>query len=391
MTIPTEPIGSIPRPPALLAAMAGHARGEVSDTELATTQDDAIRDTIQRFEETGSPVVSDGEQSKPSFVTYPIAGLSNLAPDGIVIPFADGHQRQLPVLTGGPFRYQVHADSYLKAALGYAKTAVKQAVIAPSALSLLYPPAEIDGYSREAFMSDLVNEGEADIRGALEAGAHVVQLDFTEGRLSLKLDPSGGVLDSLIAVNNQVLERFSGSERSRIGVHTCPGGDQDSTHSLDIDYAGLLPKLFQLKVGNFYIQLASEADQEKVLAVVAEYLPADARIFIGVTDPIDPRVETPELVRDRILAAARQLPAERLGTCDDCGFAPFADDTSTSRDIAFAKIRARVEGTALAASQLGALFTVAATVPVIGMVAATAFPTRSRFGKFLQMLNNHDY
>jgi 5-methyltetrahydropteroyltriglutamate--homocysteine methyltransferase len=42
-----------------------------------------------------------------------------------------------------------------------------------------------------------------------------------------------------------------------------------------------------------------------------------------------------------------------LGTCDDCGFAPFADDTSTSRDIAFAKIRARVEGTALAASQLG--------------------------------------
>jgi 5-methyltetrahydropteroyltriglutamate--homocysteine methyltransferase len=353
MTIPTEPIGSIPRPPALLSAMAGHARGEVSDTELAAAQDDAIRDTIQRFEETGSPVVSDGEQSKPSFVTYPIAGLSNLAPDGMVIPFADGHQRQLPVLTEGPFRYQVHADTYLKAALGHAKAAVKQAVIAPSALSLIYPAAELDGYTREAFVGDLINEAETDIRGALEAGAYVTQLDFTEGRLSLKLDPSGGVLDNLIAVNNQVLERFSGSERSRIGVHTCPGGDQDSTHSLDIDYAGLLPKLFQLKVGNFYIQLASEADQEKVLAVVAEYLPPDARIFIGVIDPIDPQVETPELVRDRIVAAARQLPVERLGTCDDCGFAPFADDTSTSRDIAFAKIRARVEGTALAASQLG--------------------------------------
>jgi 5-methyltetrahydropteroyltriglutamate--homocysteine methyltransferase len=56
---------------------------------------------------------------------------------------------------------------------------------------------------------------------------------------------------------------------------------------------------------------------------------------------------------DRILAAARQLPPDRIGTCDDCGFAPFADDTSTSRDIAFAKIRARVEGTALAAQQLG--------------------------------------
>jgi 5-methyltetrahydropteroyltriglutamate--homocysteine methyltransferase len=353
MTIPTEPIGSIPRPPALLDAMAGYERGEVSDAELAAAQDDAVRDTIRLLEEIGSPVVTDGEQSKPSFVTYPIAGLGDLAPGGIVIPFADGHRRQLPVLTGGPFRYQVHADTYLKAALGHARAPVKQAVIAPSALSLLYPPADLDGYPRDAFLHDLLNEAETDIRTTLEAGAHVVQLDFTEGRLSLKLDPSGGVLDSLIAVNNQVLERFSDSERSRIGVHTCPGGDQDSTHSADIDYAGLLPKLFQLKAANFYIQLASEADPGRVLAIVAEHLPEGARVFIGVTDPIDPRVETPEQVRDRILAAARQLPADQIGSCDDCGFAPFADDTSTSRDIAFAKIRARVEGTALAAEQLG--------------------------------------
>src|SRR5579872_4068581 len=353
MAIPTEPNGSIPRPAELLAAMSGHEQGEVSAAQLAAAQDQAVRDTIRRLEEAGSPVVTDGEQSKPSFVTYPIAGLTDLAPDGVVIPFADGHQRQLPVLTAGPFRYQVHADAYLKAALPHATVPVKQAVIAPSALSLLYPSADLAGYSRQAFIDDLLNEAEADIRGALEAGAHVAQLDFTEGRLSLKLDPSGGVLDSFIGLNNQVLERFSESERRRIGVHTCPGGDQDSTHSLDIDYAGLLPRLFQLKAGNFYIQLASEADQEKILAIVAEYLPADARIFIGVTDPIDPVVETPEQVRDRILVAARHLPPDRLGTCDDCGFAPFADDTSTSREIAFAKVRARVEGTALAARQLG--------------------------------------
>lgn len=353
MTIPTEPIGSIPRPPELLAAMAGYERGEVSADQLAAEQDQAIRDTIRRLEEIGSPVVTDGEQSKPSFVTYPIAGSSYLAPDGVVIPFADGHQRQLPALTGGPFRYQVHADSYLTAARAHATVPVKQAVIAPSALSLLYPAAGLDGYSREAFLNDLLDEAETDIRRVLDGGAHVAQLDFTEGRLALKLDPSGGVLDTFIAFNNQVLERFSDSERARIGVHTCPGGDQDSTHSLDIDYAGLLPKLFQLKAGNFYLQLASEADQERVLAIVAKHLPEGARVFIGVTDPIDPQVESPELVRDRVLAAARHLPADRLGTCDDCGFAPFADDTSTSREIAFAKVRARVEGTALAAQQLG--------------------------------------
>ncbi|HEX3956085.1 MAG TPA: cobalamin-independent methionine synthase II family protein [Trebonia sp.] len=351
--MPTEPIGSIPRPPELLSVMASRGRGEISDAELAAAQDQAVSDTIRRLEQTGAPVVTDGEQSKPSFATYPIAGFQHLAPDGVIIPFADGHQRQLPVLTGGPFRYEVHAASYLRTALEYATVPVKQAVIAPSALSLLYPAADLDGYRRQDFLADLVAEAEADIRGALEAGAHVVQLDFTEGRLSLKLDPSGGVLDNFIALNNQVLERFSEAERSRIGVHTCPGGDRDSTHSLDISYAGLLPKLFQLKAGSFYVQLASEADPEKVLEVIAEYLPASARIFIGVTDPIDPRVETPGQVRDRILAAARQLPADRLGTCDDCGFSPFADDISTSRDTAFAKIAARVEGTALAAHALG--------------------------------------
>jgi len=123
-------------------------------------------------------------------------------------------------------------------------------------------------------------------------------------------------------------------------------------HSLDVDYAGLLPALLSLQAGNFYVQLASEAEPERALQVIADHLGDGRRVFVGVIDPIDPRVETPEEVRDRILTAAKYLPADRLGTCDDCGFSPFADDTSTSRDIAFAKIKARVEGTALAAERL---------------------------------------
>ncbi|MEU2869368.1 cobalamin-independent methionine synthase II family protein [Streptomyces olivoreticuli] len=352
MGIPTEPIGSIPRPPELLTAMAAHAAGRIGDDELATVQDRAVRDTIRRLEEIGSPVVTDGEQSKPSFATYPLTGLGHLAPDGVVIPFADGHQRQLPRLTAGPLRYAVRADRYLRAARRHATVPVKQAVIAPSALSLLYPPEGIDGYPREAFLDDLIAEAEADIRGCLDVGAHIVQLDFTEARLALKLDPGGSLLEQFVALNNRVLERFSAAEQARIGVHTCPGGDQDSTHSLDVDYAALLPGLLQLKAGTFYIQLASEPEPDKVLGVLAGHLPRHARVFIGVTDPTDPCIEPPEQVRDRVLAAARHLPADRLGTCDDCGFSPFADDTSTSRDTAFAKIRARIEGTALASREL---------------------------------------
>lgn len=135
-------------------------------------------------------------------------------------------------------------------------------------------------------------------------------------------------------------------------MHTCPGGDLDSTHSLDVDYAALLPSLFELHAGAFYVQLASEADPARVLAIIAERSRPDQRIFVGVTDPIAPNVESAAQVHDRILRAADHLGVDRLGTCDDCGFAPFADDESTSRDIAWAKVRARLEGTALAAGCL---------------------------------------
>src|SRR6266496_3922629 len=298
---------------------------------------DAVRDTIARFEETGSPVITDGEQRKPSFATYPIHGLANLAPGGVTIPFKDGHTRQLPVLTAGPFRYATHAAAYLDAARRYAHVPLKEAVISASALSLLYPQAGISGYPREAFLEDLISEAEADIRQCLDRGA-TVQIDFTEGRLSVKLDPSKALLDSFVGLNNRVLERFTTQQRRRIGVHTCPGGDRDSTHSADVDYAELLPALFELEVRNFYIQLASERDPARVLAVIGKHATGDRRIFVGVTDPINPRVEGPEEVRDRVLEAAKFIDPARLGTTDDCGFSPFGDDTSTSRDTAFAKV-----------------------------------------------------
>lgn len=352
MLIPTEPIGSVPRPKWLMDAVGDHAAGRINDQELSAAFDRAVEETVDAFEDTGSPVVTDGEQAKPSFATYPIAGLTNLAPDGVVIPFADGHARQLPRLTAGPFRYAAYAGIYVARAKRFAHRPVKQAVIAPSAISLLYPQDGIGDYPRDAFLDDLVEQSETDIRSAFEAGAVSVQIDFTEGRLSCKLDPSRALLRDFVALNNRVLERFTLEERQTIGVHTCPGGDQNSTHSADVDYAELLPDLFEMKAGNFFVQLASERDKKRVLEIIGELRRPTQRVFIGVIDPIDMAVETPELVRDRILQAADYIPPEHLGSTDDCGFSPFGDDLSTAREVAFAKIRARVEGTRLAEKAL---------------------------------------
>lgn len=379
MPLPTEPVGSLPRPSKLQAAYADYDAGRIGRDELTAEQDAACLDSIQRMEATGAPIVSDGEQRMSSFATYPLTdtlggtGLADtLAADGQYFAiFDDGHHRQLPRLTGGPFRYKTYAASFYEKARAMATKPVKQAVIAPSMLALLYPlDGEVPGYDRDRFLDDLCDECEKDIRQCLEAGAPRVSIDFTEGRLACRNDPRNpwtgrGMLPQFIELNNRVIDRFTAEERRNIGVHTCPGGDCDSTHSADVDYAELLPSMFRMNAGYFLIQLASEADKERVYRLCGEHSREDANgvpqtCFIGVTNPQNPRVETADQVCDDLMRASKHIPKERLGSTDDCGFSPFSIDVKpkhgspdAARDIAFRKIAARVEGTRMASEKLG--------------------------------------
>ena len=144
---------------------------------------------------------------------------------------------------------------------------MKQAVIAPSMLALLYPLKDpVEGYSREEFEAALVDECEKDIRQAFAAGAVRVSVDFTEGRLATREDPrnpwtGAGLLPHFIELINGVMARFSAEERKNIGIHTCPGGDRDSVHSADVPYNNLLGTMFDINAGYFLIQLRVRAGQ----------------------------------------------------------------------------------------------------------------------------------
>ena len=378
--IPTEQVGSLPRPQKLQDAYAAYDKGEIDKAALESAQDEAVKSSIEGQENAGSPIVSDGEQRWSSFATYPIAdtlagtGLAdNLAGDGgqFFAIFADGHNRQLPRLTGGPFRYKTYAADTLAKSIGYAHRPMKQAVIAPSMLYLLYPlEGEVPGYPKEQFEKDLADECERDIRKAFEAGAVRVSIDFTEGRLATRNDPrnpwtGAGLLDRFIEINNWVLDRFTPEERVNIGVHTCPGGDRDSVHSADVPYNNLLPKMFEMNAGYFLIQLASERDKDPVYESIGKHVRSDANgvaqtAFVGVINPLNPRIESPEEVRDAIVRAANFIPREQLGATDDCGFSPFSIDEKPShgspdfaREVAFQKIHNRIEGVRAAAEKLG--------------------------------------
>jgi methionine synthase II (cobalamin-independent) len=379
MPIPTEVVGSLPRPMKLQEAYARYDEGKISHEDLLAEQDAAARDSIERLEATGEPIVTDGEQRESSFATYPITdtlagtGLAdNLAGDGQYFAiFDDGHHRQLPRLTGGPFRYKTYASQFVEQNKAIATKPLKQAVIAPSMLMLLHPlEGEIPDYPRAQFLDDLCDEVEKDIRQCFQAGAVRVSIDFTEGRLANKNDarnPWTGkdMLQEFIDLNNRVIDRFSAAERKNIGIHTCPGGDCDSVHSKEVPYEKLLSKMFQLNAGYFLIQCASEEDKESVYALCADYRRDDANgvaqvCFMGVINPLTPEVETPEQVADDLVTAAKYIPVERLGATDDCGFSPFSRDVKPShgspdfaRDVAMQKISARLDGARLASQELG--------------------------------------
>lgn len=298
--------------------------------------------------------------------------VANMKADGQYFAiFDDGHHRQLPRLVKGPFRYKTFAYDNFKLSRSYATKPMKQAVIAPSMMYLTYPlTGEIEGYPKNQFVKDLVSECTKDIRGCFAAGARRVSIDFTEGRLAAKNDtrnPWTGaqLLKTFIDLNNKVLANFSAEQRKDIGVHTCPGGDCDSVHSSDVDYHELLPSLFKINAGYFLIQLASEKDKEKVYKEIGQTIRKDADgvkqvAFIGVVNPLDPKIETPEQIRDDLVTASKYIATDQLGATDDCGFSPFSIDVKPkhggpdfARDIAFQKITNRIKGVELASQTLG--------------------------------------
>jgi len=306
--------------------MQHFATGRLSRDQFARLQDAAIQTPSGASRQTESPVITDGSRRNPasprirstgSRTSHPTASLSLSPTDTLAAPPADRRPSATDVRRLIP-RERPSARH----------VPVKQAVIAASALSLLYPEDGIEGYSREAFLKDLVREAETDIRRCLAKGAHVVQVDFTEGRLAVKFDPTLGLLRMFVDLNNQVLPALhagrAGEDRRPHLSGRRPRLDPQRRRGL----LAISPTLFELKATNFYIQCASEPTRQRAAPHqgACQARPAN---FLGVTDPIDPKVETPEEVRDRVLEAAEYIRSTGSARLTTAGFAPFSDDTST--------------------------------------------------------------
>ena len=372
--LPTEPVGSIPRPARLQRTVLDAELGLTRADELAHEQERAVRDTLANLEATGSPIITDGEQRRQSFASYPLGtdpDRRTPGEDPVFAVFADGHHRVVPRLARAPFEFRGWAADDVAAARKLTALPFKQAVVSPSMLSLMWTEDLAVSYTRAEFLDHVVAGCAEDIRRSFAAGAARVSIDFTEGRLALRRDlraPWAGpaALSGFIELMNRVLDLLPTELRQAVGVHTCPGNDHDSAHSADVDYAELIPELFQIEAGYFLVQAAGEGDPDRVARLVGRQLRDLAaaggrtpRVLLGVTIPTNPKLETDREIAEQLVRAARFVPPAQLGSTDDCGFSPYLIDEKPrhgspdfARDVAFAKIAARVRGTKLASAEL---------------------------------------
>ena len=325
ITIPTEPIGSIPRPLELLEAVAASGAGDPALDPLYAA---ALKDTMEQFEATGSPVITDGEQRRESYSNRLATALAGVDIDnpGTTI---NRSGRPIPVpRVAGPIRrtraVEVRDVEFLRR-----NTTRRIKITLPGPFTMTQQ-AQDDHYGDEeavamAFAA-AVNE---EIRDLKTAGADVIQLD--EPWLQARHERAAR---SGVKAINRALEGIAGTTV----VHLCFGyaaavKDKPSGYSF-------LPQLADTPA----TQISIEAAQPRLdLGVLRDLAPKT--VMLGVIDLGDPKVESAETVAARIRAGLAHVGVGRLVAAPECGM------KYLSREVAYGKLRALAEGAALVRRQ----------------------------------------
>ena len=338
--LPTTVVGSYPQPDWLVdreglrnrlpPRVRARELWRVADPFLAEAQDDATLLAIRDMERAGIDIISDGEIRRESYSNRFATALDgiDLEHPGTAID-RTGHPNPVPRIAG-PIRrarpVEVRDVQFLRA---NTDRAIKMTVAGPFTMA---QQAQNDYYSdsREAALAyaDAVNQ---EIHDLFAAGADVVQID--EPYMAARPEQAR-------AYGVEVVDRALQGIEGTTALHMC-FGYAAIVHTRGNEYA-FLPELAESTVQ----QISIEAAQPNLDLSVLERLPGKT-IILGVLNLGDMTVETPDQVAARIRAALRHVPPEHLVIAPDCGM------KYLSRDVAFAKLQAMVEGTELVRSELG--------------------------------------
>ena len=338
MLLPTTLVGSYPQPEwlidrARLAKQVPRVRAQdlwlIDPQRLEPAQDDATLLAIRDQERAGLDIITDGEQRRESYsnrFATALAGI-DLERPGTTANRTGGFSTVPRVI--GPIRrrhpVEVGDVEFLRA---NTDRMIKMTVPGPFTMSV---QCQDDFYHDEEKLAlDYASAVNAEIKDLFAAGADIVQIDEPWMQSRPQQARRFGV-----AALDAALDGVTGTT----AVHICFGyaavvKDKPSGYSF-------LSELERSAVG----QVSIEAAQPRLDLSILRHLPSKT-IILGVIDLSDPAVETPATVADRIRNALPFVPAERIVVAPDCGL------KYLSREVAYGKMRAMVEGARIVREEL---------------------------------------
>ncbi len=337
--LPTSLVGSYPQPDWLIdrEKLAGRFPPRVRATELwrvrpehlEQAQDDATLLAIREQERAGLDIITDGEMRRESYSNRFATALDGVDLDnhGTALD-RSGHPNPVPRVTGRIRRR--HAVEARDVAFLRANTDRQIKITVPGPFTMSQQ-AQNDFYASEAEMAlDYAEAVNAEIRDLFAAGADIVQIDepYMQAR------PEKAREFGLAAVN-RALEGIEG----RTALHIC-FGYAAVIHARPSGYS-FLPELCDCHVKEISIETAQSALDTSVLEKLR-----GKTIILGVLDLSDAAVETPETVAARIRRALPHVDPENVIVAPDCGL------KYLPRDVAFGKMKAMVDGTAIVRREL---------------------------------------
>jgi 5-methyltetrahydropteroyltriglutamate--homocysteine methyltransferase len=375
----TTHVGSLPRPAALRDLLVHQDRGEAVDAAaLARESEAAVRHVVRKQIEAGIDVGNDGEQPRVGFSTYParrmrgFGGASKRRMSRDIAEHPD-YAARLSRQRAGAARindapqavaevaYVDTAEAEAECALFQRGVAAERAEFAEAFMTAASPGViatiMLDAYygSHERYIRALGREMRKEYE-LIVARGFVLQLDCPDLAMErarfFQDDPLDRFLEAVALHVDAINEAIAGIPRDRVRLHLC-WGNYDGPHTHDVPLEPLLPVIYRARVGALSLPMASPRHQHELRVFRRHRLP-DGMLFVpGVIDSTTNVVEHPEVVADRIVAAAETIgDRTRVLAGVDCGFGTFAGSQLVEESVVWAKLRALKEGAELATKRL---------------------------------------
>ncbi len=327
--LPTTMVGSFSMPGWLERLKTDYFARRISRHDLDEIHDAAVRSAIKDQEMAGLDIVTDGELRRDNMIDYFVERLPGIQIDRsskkFYYDFYDSEVLgKIPMATVGlveDFRFL----------LANTERAAKICITGPHSLckrvrNKHYP-------TEEALATDIARVMNMELKELVKAGARFIQID----------EPYYSGFPEDIHWGVKVLNMLVEGVQAKIAVHICYG-NRYGKPSWEGSYRYLFPAILDAKVNSLSLEFARRGGED--LDLFREFKPP-FELGAGVIDVKDNSVETPDIVAERIRKTMKVVPPEKLYVLPDCGL------FHVPRDIAFAKLRALVEGARIVRKELG--------------------------------------